>query len=125
MAIKTTRWHFDHCPCVLDFTWDNEVSLELQTQTWAATQVVGPEHRAFSGPALYAVVTEENTRKNLVLGLAQDQLPAILAENYRYSFDASRHLTVSFAGIVVSNGIKGLVQSAADIQFGPGLVNIT
>ena len=68
---------------------------------------------------MYAAVSEENQRKNLAFGLAQGISPD-RAQAFTWSFDQSRVLHVSIAGLT---GIeRAALATTCNAQFGPGKV---
>ena len=124
MTIKTTRWSPDTCGCSFDYEWDNAVAADVRTHTFTNVVKRCPEHGARSGVALYDAVLAENVTKNTVLGIANGIESAITEENYRWSYDGARVLQVEFVGVALNGGKRLAIQSAADIQFGPGKVAI-
>lgn len=76
--IRTTRWSPDTCDCLIEYTWDDTVPESSRVHTPARSIHLCPEHAALSTPPLhYAVLAEENPRKNELI----DQLTAWAVAN--------------------------------------------
>lgn len=129
MAKHVNRWRPDTCGCVIEFSFDDEADIETMTHEWEKTIKTCPEHFSITpGPTQYAVILEENQRKNVALGMV-GTLATVdrdeLQNAHSWSFDSSkpRVLTLSFKGKLAANELSG-IQAAADLQFGSGLVEI-
>lgn len=124
MTVKTTRWSPDTCGCVVDYSWDSETVLIDRIHTYSDMIKTCPVHISLSGPDAYVACESENQRKNYALARAQEIDSRIEAEHYEWSFDDQRVLEVRFNGINLSGRTENDIQSAWDIQFGPGLVRL-
>lgn len=121
--IKVTRWSPDTCGCKIEYEWDTELDGLQRVHTWVNTVRTCAAHTAHSGPPLYVVVHEENTRKNWMLGILEASFPEMPkgGEQYAWSFDADRVLHVQLPKGTTGTQ-RNQMKAAADIQFGPGLV---
>ena len=143
-------WSPDTCGCVIHIAYDDTLKPEERVYTYVSeaeakaihqtridakvpntntnpqpVAVLCPAHASLGAvAALHTAVLGENQRKNITLGLAMNMVSAIKLENYVWSFDKDRVLQVSFAGVAVNTKQKSDIQSAADIQFGPGKVKV-
>lgn len=123
MAVRTTRWSPDTCPCIVEFSWDDSVSADARTHSYHDTVQTCPEHGALAGSALFDTVFSENRRKNVTLFLAQQIEASITGEDFLWLFDSERVLEVNF-GERLTAVQKQELQAACNIQFGPGLVRV-
>lgn len=69
----------------------------------------------------YNTLLAENRRKNTTLSIAQSVRATLTPEDFRWSFDGSRTLLVTFAVSLTTNQ-RNNIQAACDVQFGPGRV---
>lgn len=87
--------------------------------------VICPAHAALGDVITrFNSLLAENRRKNTVLSIAQSVKTTLTTDSYNWSFDGSRKLLVSFATGLTTNQ-RNNIQSACDIQFGPGLVLVS
>jgi len=143
-------WSPDTCGCVIHLAYDDRLPATERTFTYvteaqaeaivkarrdAGERNINPNPQppavlcAAHTPhgftaSLLSQVMEENQRKNITFGQAQQLIPALKVENYNWSFDNNRVLQVSFTGVAVNQNQRNNLQSAMDIQFGPGLIKI-
>jgi len=143
-------WSPDTCDCMIHLAYDDtlppdqrvfsyvtrdEAEAIIQARRNAGEQNINrnPQPPARSCPAhlahgftavLLDKVRGENQRKNMALALAQNVVNTLSFANYSWSFDSSRVLQVRFMNISVTLQKKNQIQSACDIQFGPGLIQI-
>jgi hypothetical protein len=139
MTINTTRWSPDTCSCVVEYSWDSEAPPENRTHELTSIQKC-PVHSSLSDSEAYAVLTEENPRKNNTLQSALDNGPTalydinpdgarVLKQNITYNFSWSgtvpnRVLTISFTGINLTTQQKNAIQNFLNNKFGSGKVVI-
>ena len=76
------------------------------------------------GKPLFNAVKEEGNRKNFTLEEARRVIPTMNSDNYNWSFDANRKLTVGFLDISISSTEKAQVQAHCDARFGAGKVEV-
>ena len=74
-------------------------------------------------PAMYLVVSEENSRKNSAFELAQNVSRIKAEAGFTWSFGAGRVLHVSIAGLTLAE--KTAIQNACDTLFGSGKVMVS
>lgn len=103
----------------------------LPSNNLGATHSIPPKlcaaHAALGQtPAMYAVVLEENRRKNLTLAEIQAILSTVTPLDYIWLYDANRILRVSIdARITLTAAQKTLIQTALTTRFGVGKVVLT
>jgi hypothetical protein len=132
MTINTTRWSPDTCTCIVEYSWDSELAPEQRTHNFTSIQKC-PVHSSLTDSEAYAVVTEENPRKNISLQTALDNGPAalfdlqdnarVLKQNITYNFSWSgtapdRVLTINFSGITLTTPQKIAIQNLLNNKFG-------
>ena len=139
MTINTTRWSPDTCDCVIEYTWDDSLPNDQIVLTPTNIINVCPFHTAFAtSPAnLYAVLTEENPRKNIAIQNILDNGPTSLFDvvgsnrylkkgitiNFSWTGTAPNrvvHLTIG--GVTLTNNQRNTVQNALNTRFGTGKV---
>ena len=137
MTINTTRWSPDTCSCVVEYSWDSELPAEQRTHTLSTIEKC-PVHSSLTDAEAFAVLTEENPRKNNTLQAALDNGPAglydlnqdgarVLKNNITYDFSFSgtppdRTLTISFSGINLTQNQKNAIQTFLNNKFGGKVV---
>jgi len=127
--IRITRWSPDTCECVIDYEWDDSVPQNLRTHSISKVikkcslhQIVPTEEDNFN------VVTDENQRKNKVMGDIVDNLPALtkLDENgnkllkdgviqWYYDSDRVLHIIAPTLSAIEKKDIEGLSDSKYDV----------
>lgn len=142
MAINITRWSPDTCDCVIDYQWDDSLPNDSIVLTPVNTVNKCSAHAALATTptAHYALLTEENPRKNNALQTILDNgstsLSDIVGSNkvmkkginfiFTYSGTApNRVLTVSFTGVTLTNQQKNSAQTFLNNKFGAGKVVLT
>jgi hypothetical protein len=139
MTINTTRWSPDTCSCVVEYSWDSEATPENRVHTLMSI-VKCPVHSSLTDSEAYAIVTEENPRKNISLQTALENGPAalydinvdgarVLKQNIDFDFSWSgqapdRVLNISFSGISLTTQQKNAIRNFLNNKFGVGKVNI-
>ena len=79
--LKVTRWRPDTCDCELEYEWDNIQDENIRTHAIKNILKACPVHSGEPDKVKhYAVVLEENQRKNKVLGAILEKLPALVDE---------------------------------------------
>jgi len=139
-------WSPDTCDCVIHTAYDDRLPPDQRVFTYVtrdeaeaivkARRDAGERHinpnpqpaarlclaHAAIGftPSLFTAVLDENRRKNITLGSAQQMIVNLKGEHYNWHFDDNRVLQISFNGITLSQAQKNQLQSSIDIQFGIG-----
>ncbi len=125
MSLKTNRWSFDTCGCVVRYSWETTDAPSDRVHAFTDVEITCVEHSDKVGIVLYNAAVDENQRKNITQGVAQGIQANLTRDVYVWSFDASRVLLVSFDDSVsVNNPTKASIQSACDLQFGPNKVRV-
>lgn len=127
MTLKYTTWGPDTCSCRITYEWDDEVDPAVRTHTQIAVANKCAVHAAVLDNSLYQMAIDENRRKNLTGSIARVELgkqPGDAMDWYSWAFTTGRVLQVTFLGINVNQSIKMRIQNVADLQFGPGKVEI-
>jgi hypothetical protein len=122
MSLRQQKWSPDTCGCVLLETWDDATDQAARVHTYHAVEHACPAHTHLSGEAVYQAVRGENRRKNLVAVIAKALHAPFEHADYTWSFDAQRRVVATVAGLSV--GQQQALQQAADLQFGPGQVDV-
>lgn len=119
MTQHTTRWRPDTCGCVIDYEWNDDVDENARQHTFARVLSRCAAHT--SGPAaqVWAVVTEENTRKNRALARTQEIVGVDTPTEWR--FDAQRILVVRLT--TLAPVAKVPVRTALD-SIAPGKIRV-
>lgn len=137
--MKRTRWRPDTCGCDIEYEWDETVPLASRTHTGVVIHNLCPDHAAATvASAHFALLGDENSRKNVGLGLLKQQ--AELGEStivdgetvmqfkagvtVSWHYNESRVLIVSIFGTSLTAGRQNQIQSAADSLFGAGKVEL-
>jgi len=120
MVLRETIWRPDTCDCQIVFEWDDREPEDRRTHRLKRVIKRCDIHKAVPLNSLFDVVIEENTRKNLSLGLAQALVHTLTSDNYKWSFDINRVLVAEFSGLTTSQ--KKDLQSSCDANFGAGKV---
>lgn len=107
--INTTRWSPDTCDCVLEYSWDTEVSEDQRVHT--PTNVVRKceEHKTKTNQEVHIQVKNENIGKNVTLQEIADRLPSHAKvdekgnknpdlDKIKWSFNAERKLQIELLG---------------------------
>ncbi len=125
--ITINRWKPDTCDCVIEQWFDDAASPRVIL--YANILTTCPEHTA-TGETLWDTINGENRRKNGVLAAVE----AVIDAATRNDFTTWRFLDTRLAGLDervlqvtlsnVNNQQRNSVQSAADLQFGPGVVEV-
>ena len=139
MTLHTTRWSPDTCSCVIEYTWDDTDPQETRQHTLstyvsrcAAHDAVGPDSNR------YDTVKEENTRKNFAHQGILDNGPSSLFDltpegarvlkngitiSWAWTGTApNRVITISYAGITLTNQQRNTAQAWLNNRFGVGKV---
>lgn len=107
--ITITTWHPDTCECVMEYSWDTEVSEDERTHSFANAVKVCKAHQG-EGAQAYEKVKEENPRKNNALNEVIKALPTFAKtdaegnktpdlDKIAWSFDADRNLVIDLKGV--------------------------
>jgi hypothetical protein len=99
----------------MKYTWNPSTPLESRVHTWSETVKACPAHVDKEGGLHFAVVNEENTRKNISQGIGR----TVSGDNrarITWEFDERRRLRVEFP--TLSDEDKTATQDAIDIRFG-------
>ena len=141
MTIQITKWGFDTCPCVIEYSWDDTVPQSSRTHTLSNYIIKCPAHINLSDINAYNACLNENTViKNPALQHILTNSPTtalydikdgnrLLKETIRFNFSWSgtapnRVLTISFTGITLTTNQKNTIQTALNTKFGSGKVTI-
>jgi len=129
--LREQRWTPDTCAnpatgdaCVLIEVWDDAVPVESRTHNFVRAEKLCSHHAAQHGANHAAAFTAnyaENRRKNISWVAAQSVRSTLNLENFKWSYNEQRVLTVEFGGVLTTQQQSGL-QNACDVQFGPGKV---
>jgi len=133
--IRTTQWSPDTCGCTVDYTWDDTVAQDQRVHTFAAVQVKCAAHAAVADNNLYAVITDENPRKNRAEGRLLQAFPAKLGMTdpatgdlvlrpgaYSYQFLATTPRTLELSLPLLNSTERAAVQTWCDNNLGSGRV---
>ena len=143
MALNSIQlWSPDTCGCVIHTAYDDTLPPSERVLSYVTEEeaevivharrkagekninpkrqppaILCPAHAAIGAkPELLATVRDENNRKNIAFSLAQEIIPELPVENYRWSFDKDRNLKARFIG--VNQGQLGQIQAALSSRFG-------
>lgn len=138
MAKHITRWHPDTCGCVVEYSWDDEVSEDDRTHTFSSVVETCAAHQHLPHPLVFAAVADENPRKNRVLARLAELHPekrrkvadadGTQRDDWRpgeepdWSFDKDRVLEVRVKGLTA--GKRTASQAALDAEHGAGKTRI-
>lgn len=125
--ITINRWKPDTCRCVIEQWFDDDA--KPRVIAYANILLTCPEHTA-KGETLWNTINGENQRKNKTLAMVESVISLQAREedttwafsSVRLSGSDERVLEVTIAK--ATSPEKSSVQSASDIQFGPGAVVI-
>lgn len=138
MTIQTTRWTPDTCgvnpPCIIEYTWDDSVPPDSRVHTFSTYIQKCVNHSGLADVSGYAVVTEENPRKNIARQLIIDNAPPAfvnvgtsgvktLLSGLSINFTVSgvvpnRVFGMIFTGTTLTSGQISNVQNRLDTRFG-------
>lgn len=137
--IKTTRWSPDTCGCVIDYQWDDAVPEDARVHTAVATPTACAAHRALGGVGpIFIQADKENRSKNQARAISIETLAKLRKTNpdgsidladaatYQWSWAGTglaRALTISFAGVALTNAEKTQLRTA--LQNNPARVPVT
>ena len=134
MAQRITRWHPDTCDCVIDVSWDDEVSAESRVHTLTTIQKCAL-HQAAADADAFAAVNDENTTKNKFLGMVHENHPELCDVDaktgavslksdyeYKYSFDENRKLQAEIVG--VDKATAQAIAASAEVALGEEKVDV-
>ena len=144
MALHINRWSPDTCACVFDYQWDDSVPADQRVHTLSNVINVCLQHPALKLNPVnhYAVVSEENVRKNRVYGqlLTISSLTQITTNpdgttittfkngvgfNYAWTgIDSLRILNITVFGANLTGVQKTSLQNWCDTNLGIGKVII-
>jgi len=136
VSIQITRWSPDTCGCVLEYEWDDAVAPDSRVHSHNRTVNKCQHHADIGDSAAYDAVVDENSRKNISLGILAKTLPRVKGPQnedldptaiYLWTFLDDRTLRVSIDGVGgrVSNltpAERSAWQGALNARFGPGKV---
>lgn len=134
MPIVTNVWSPNTCRCSFVVNLDTDLPPEQIDFIFQSVVRNCGEHGPLTGVALLVAAHSDNRRMNNVLAEAQKIQPALLPQNYLWSFDSSRVLHVSFelskdprleSGVVLSNAERGALRARVNSPSGPGKVSVT
>ena len=123
MSLQTTRWSPDTCPCILEYTWDDTISVISRTHIFKDVIKACSFHIGLIGESHYLEVLSENQRKNLVLKLINSVVSDVDLSEYIWTFDLSRILEVSFTRSLTDQN-KIDLQALCDTQFGVNKIKV-
>ena len=121
MAFRTTRWTPDTCGCIFEYEWDDALDENARIHTFKKAVSLCEHHSLMLAP--YDEVLKENTKKNKIYGLAKKVNPNLGVDDFTWSFDKNRKLTVGFLGKLTADQKKQL-KDFADAEFGIGEVEV-
>lgn len=126
MALRQQIYAPDTCRCQVLESWDDSVPEAQRVHTLVAILYRGEEHASIVDDSLYSVLREENTRKNIAVGICVEEAPELGgdAEQVAWTFTPGRTLHLSFPTVDVNRQTKEAIQTACDTQLGLGLVVI-
>lgn len=132
--LRFQDWAPDHCTCIIRLAYDDEVGTMIASEHIRRCQ----DHRNIPLANLFAVVNEENSRRQTIRERILTALPGLTrtvlqldGSSYTdfipdrqpvFSFDANRVLTITIPGITPIQRVA--LQTAADNRVGPGKVII-
>ena len=122
--IKIQQFAPDTCACVVLETWDDALAGDQVVFGLAGIVHRGDEHLAILDDSLYAVIREENYRKNVCQFLAAT-MAAVAFNEVAWSFTPGRLLQLSFPNVVVDQATKTSIQLACDDKVGLGKVVVS
>ena len=124
MAIRVQLYSPDTCSCSVQESWDDALAGDQVVFTLAGIVHRGDEHLAILDDSLYAVIREENYRKNVCQNIAATTAAVALNE-VAWSFTLGRLLELSFPNVVVDQATKTSIQLACDDKVGLGKVLVS
>jgi len=108
--MKITTWRPDTCDCELNYEWDETVAQDKRVHTINSISVCIAHKNIATKEQIWDKVREENTTKNIVLGLILDNFPNLVSESqnengdtvkrlkqgieYKWEFDENRNLII-------------------------------
>lgn len=137
MAIQQTRWSPDTCSspsCIVDYIWDDTLSPDKRVHSLLSFVQKCALHALLDDATAYTAITDENPRKNIVLGLLAVNAPELfnitpngpvpIPGAVVWSYDANRVLQISLptVGIALT---KTTLQTKLDTGVGIGKVVIS
>ena len=130
--INITRWSPDTCDCIVEYSWDTEVSEDQRVHT--PTNVIRKceEHKDEADSNIHAIVNEENPRKNKLMSRLE-QFTELVQSNpggsvqirgnlVSWKYNAARILEVTISGLTAQK--KAQAQTWANTNLGAGKVII-
>lgn len=130
MVKKTTQWRPDTCGCKVSYTWETDVPSNERIHTFSAVLNTCPDHPYLDGKALYDVMVDENTRKNIAISIVEklspppsqngDDGPDPLEQVY-WDFDPQRVLLLALPARV-NPATSNTALTQMDTKFGVGKV---
>lgn len=97
--INTTQWTPDTCKCVFVYEWNTDEPEATRVHTPISVNTCTIHTQLTDAPSAYAAVLQENTGKNRAYNDACLAVPALLPENFAYSFDDSRNLIITLQNV--------------------------
>lgn len=132
MATKVTRWSPDTCGCVVEYTWDDAIPEDARAHLYEGHVRKCSRHNTITGEPAYAVVQEENTRKNRSMTILADNIPEVVQETPAgkrlssepvWAYNADGVLEIVFL-IPISAASKDRARLVLDTEFGLGEVRL-
>ena len=133
MTIQITRWTLDTCGCSVEYQWDDAVTQDLRVHTLANVVSKCARHTLLgeAGAAHWNRISEENPRKNRLLGRLVAQFPALTRTDADGNvvlkdgavsavYDANHVLVVTIPVLTVPQ--RTAAQTWADANLGIGKV---
>lgn len=143
MAIRITTWRPDTCGCEIQYSWDDAVPQEEREHSLHQVTRACGMHAHLDHPEVYEYVGDENTTKNISLGIILDNFEDHTVEVIDNDGVASREFrksstpicevnadelithTVEITVPTMTDNEKITAQALLDEEFGAGKVLVS
>ena len=118
MVLTSAIWSFDTCGCIIEYEWDTEQ--DENSRVHRARTIIkdcGLHGKTKDKHEHFDVVLEENQRKNISLGIIQEEDPSVTPDQYEWSFDEKRNLHIKLKRELTADK-KARVQEKLDAKHG-------
>lgn len=126
MVIRTTRWSPDTCGCVLEYDWDDAVSQDARTHTFARVVERCSVHAEIPvDEDNFNTVTGENKRKNDGFRFGVTRRPTLREEEYTWRFTGTGANRQLFIRCIGATGLqRSQIQADLNAAHGTGKVTV-
>jgi hypothetical protein len=80
--IRTTKWRPDTCGCEIEYSWDDSIPQDQRTHSISKVNSVCVLHPQHAGDPVnhFVALLDENSSKNIAMGILADNFPAIVKD---------------------------------------------